>query len=206
MHLNLNTSSIIPYNFTIYNMQKIILLPLLAFLSLTVKAQIKDTVGLNLPIVDGKILYEGIVDIPDKTKNDLYQNAQQWFVDYFKSSKDVIQNQDKDNGIVVGKGMLDFNARVGLGMSMVQHDKLTIKIVCKDNKYKYSVYDMILYPPEGNEKYSTPFDNLYGKLIGTVKIGGSKSAVKDILKKNDIEVRKMIESIKLAMVKKSDNF
>jgi|GEM_PF-925764 len=187
-------------------MKKTILMTLLAMLCLSATAQIKDTVGLNLPIVDGKIVYEGIVDIPGTTKNDLYQNAQQWFVDFFKSSKDVIQNQDKDNGLVVGKGMLDFNARVGLGMSMVQHNKLTVKIICKDNKYKYSVYDMILYPPEGNEKYSTPFDNLYGKLIGTVKIGGTKSAIKDILKKNDIEVKKMIESIKMAMSKKPDNF
>jgi len=187
-------------------MKKLLLIVAITFFCVVANAQIKDTIGLNLPIIDSKIVYEGIVEAPDKTKNDLYQNAQQWFVDYFKSAKDVIQNQDKDNGLIIGKGVLDFNARIALGMSMVQHDKLTVEIRCKDGKYKYTVYNMILYPPNGGEQYATPFENLYGKLIGTVKISGSKSACRDIIKKNDVEVRKMIESIKIAMNKKSDNF
>jgi hypothetical protein len=192
-------------------MKKLILIALLGILCLSVKAQIKDTIGLNLPIVDDKIVYEGVVEVPGKTKSDLYQRAQQWFVDFFKGSDNVIQNQDKDAGLIVGKGMLDFNARVALGMTLVVHDKLYVKIICKDNKYKYFVYDMTYGPSDGNEKNSVSYDNIYRHLIGTLdkvgnkKIGGSKTALKDVLTKNDIEVKKMIESIKLAMNKKPDN-
>lgn len=187
-------------------MKKSLLITILTICSLSVKSQIKDTVGLNIPFVDGKIVYEGIVSAPDKTKNDLYQNAQQWFVDYFKSSKDVIQNEDKENGLILGKGLLDFKARIGLGMSMVQHDKVTIKIICKDGKFKYTVYDLTLYPPEYNERYAAPFERISGKLLGTEKGAFTKTAAKDILIKNDIEIKRMIASIIIAMNKKVDTF
>jgi len=55
---------------------------------------------------DGRIVYEGIVETPNLAKMDLYNNAKQWFVDYFNSSKDVIQNEDKDQGRIIGKGII----------------------------------------------------------------------------------------------------
>src|SRR5437868_3851017 len=96
-------------------MKIILLIASSIILSISCYAQ-KDTVGLNVPIQDGKIVYQGIVDIQGKQKLDLYRNAQQWFVDYFKSSKDVIQNQDKEDGFIIGKGYIIFNAKAGLGM------------------------------------------------------------------------------------------
>ena len=49
----------------------------------------KDTTGLNIPVKDDNVVYERIVEIPGKSKADLYKNAKQWFVDYLKNSRDV---------------------------------------------------------------------------------------------------------------------
>ncbi|MCC8426944.1 DUF4468 domain-containing protein [Mucilaginibacter sp. UR6-11] len=78
----------------------------LLFIAIGAKAQNKDTLGLNIPIKDGHVVYEGIVEMPGKPKMDLYNNAKQWFVDCFKSAKDVIQNEDKDQGRIIGKGVI----------------------------------------------------------------------------------------------------
>lgn len=171
-------------------MKHLTVLGLLAFTFTSIKAQIKDTVGLNIPIKDGQITYQDIIDMPNKSKSDLYRNAQQWFVDYFKSSKDVIQNQDKDDGIIIGKGFIDFNSKVGLGITMTSHDKLTIKIECKDNKYRYTIYDMIIYPPAYNEDNAVSLNRIYGKLIGTEKLPTSKGVAKSVLQSNDRAVKK----------------
>ncbi|TSD62299.1 DUF4468 domain-containing protein [Inquilinus sp. KBS0705] len=71
------------------------------------KAQ-KDTLGLNIPIKDESVVYEGIVETPGALQKDLFKNAKQWFVDYFNSSKDVIQNEDKESGRIIGKGIILF--------------------------------------------------------------------------------------------------
>ena len=61
----------------------------------------------TIPKVNGKYEYSSIITL-DSTykKDDLYRNAKLYFVDNYKSAKDVIQYDDKDQGKVIGKGLL----------------------------------------------------------------------------------------------------
>ena len=49
-----------------------------------------------VPMVDGKVIYSEIVSIENNTKDILYGKSKLWFADTFKSSKDVIQLDDKE--------------------------------------------------------------------------------------------------------------
>lgn len=62
--------------------------------------------------------YKGTHDIPmssctevyeflGKTKDQLYTETRDWFVETFTDSKSVLEVQDKENGILKGKGILD---------------------------------------------------------------------------------------------------
>ena len=171
----------------------IILLPLVSF------AQ-KDTIGMNIPVRNGSIIYTGIVNINGKSKAGLYKNAKQWFVDYFKSSNDAIQNQDKEKGLIIGKGVVHFYASFGYGLSTTWHDRFTVKLECRDGKYRYSIYDMIIYPND-RPNQEVALEDFLGKILGTKKAPVTKLACKDVLKKNDIAITNVIASINEQMNK-----
>jgi len=193
-------------------MKKIILIALLALLCVSVKAQDKDTVGLKLPIKDGRLIYEGIIDAPNKSKMDLYNNARQWFVDYFKSSKDVIQNEDKDQGRIIGKGIILVPWKT-VASNGFYDDKITIQIDVKDGKYRYRIYDMIItYPAIYNSVTgTTPSwdftpEDMIAKLTGNGKFAASKGQCKKILGWINIATLQTIDSLTKAMNAKVDTF
>ena len=76
-------------------------------------------------------------------KNLLFLNAKKWFANYYKSANAVIQLDDKENGVIIGKGNFDANytpsALFGLNYTVtVRH---VVEINVKDGKYKYEIRD-----------------------------------------------------------------
>ena len=73
-----------------------------------------------------------------KSKDELYTLSNSWMVDNFVSAKNVIQYQDKDAGIITGKGINNMNVG-GLGKIDV---KFTITIEVKKEKARLTLKDM----------------------------------------------------------------
>lgn len=86
------------------NMKKSMMLLALCFLLGTALS-----LGVNFLInkETGKILSSGVVTVYGKSKDDFYMSAREWFMNYFRSSNDVIQIDDKENGIFASKGQFD---------------------------------------------------------------------------------------------------
>lgn len=189
---------------------------LIAFLStvcFSVTAQIKDTIGLNVPVLNGHVVYQGVIDVPGMSKEGLYQNSRQWFVDYFKSSKDVIQNEDKDQGRIVGKGIILIPWKTMMG-SGEYNCRITIQVDVKDNKYRYKIYDMILtttISSLGSYGTAEPYDftpeEMINKLGGTGgKLMVTKGQCKKLLEALNLKTNMSINSLKKAMIAKVDTF
>jgi hypothetical protein len=73
----------------------------------------------------------------DKSKDELYRISMEWMAKTFKSSKAVIQYEDKEEGVIVGKGFTV--VRYGLGIPANTYFTLTIEV--KDNKARATVED-----------------------------------------------------------------
>lgn len=117
-------------------MKKITLILLL--FSISVSAQLHDRFPFN---DSGKIIYSSIIDAEGKSKAELYTSAKEFFANTFVSAKDVIQMDDKDGGIIIGKGskrIMIENKKVTVPVSIL----FSIKIECKDNKYKFEIYSI----------------------------------------------------------------
>lgn len=89
------------------------------------------------PTVDGKINFSEVVHVDGASKDDLYERAKIWFANAFVSSNSVIQLDNKEGGLIMGKGVV------------VQKDKhwgkswkFTIKLQMKDGRYKVEIYDL----------------------------------------------------------------
>jgi hypothetical protein len=77
-------------------------------------------------------------------KNDLYLRSKMFFTEAFKSANDVIQLDDKETATVVGKGFnkISLPSELGLGLMTPMMMYYTVKIQCKDNRYRYEIYDI----------------------------------------------------------------
>lgn len=87
------------------------------------------------PMVNGKIIYTDIFNVPDTSINNIYLKVKLWFADNFRDAKSVIQVDDKDNGIIKGKGVWDFGAN--------HYFYYTITVKFKVGKVKYEITDIL---------------------------------------------------------------
>jgi hypothetical protein len=149
--------------------------------------------------VDGYYKYFEVIKL-DSTANklELYNRAKFLITDIYKSAKDVIQLDDKENGIIIVKGLFKqyWQSSILGGESINIYHTLTLS--AKDGRYKYEITDFIVdYYVPGNayasgyllhqplEVWNTSRpDNLNKFLIGL-----------------DVTVKDFINSIKIGMEK-----
>ena len=80
--------------------------------------------------------FEAVVIVDTSlTKDKLYQHVKQWFSESFVSSKNVIDNADKDEGVIYG------HVVIPMDNSTYGHVKFNIEVRCKDGKIKYLLDD-----------------------------------------------------------------
>jgi hypothetical protein len=65
---------------------------------------------------NGNVTYQRIVEVPEMKKDDIYNRVLNYFIYNYGSGKSVIQTQDKENGLIVGKGLYN---DVHIGISIV---------------------------------------------------------------------------------------
>jgi hypothetical protein len=103
-------------------------------------AYTQDKATLNLPRdSSGKVVYTEVINVDGIQKAELFNRAKSWFVSSFRSSNDVIQNSDKEVGIVEGKGNIPVNYTA---MGIVYDSgcfRFFVSVACKDGKYKYTI-------------------------------------------------------------------
>ncbi len=92
---------------------------------------------------DTTLKYTEIIKVDSVNKQALYQRARAWANDIFRSSKNVLQIDDKENGEIAGNAKLDatitWNA---LGKrTAITSVNFKFQIIVKDGKYKYVFTD-----------------------------------------------------------------
>lgn len=83
------------------------------------------------------LTYTQIIEAPDKTKEQLYILLNYWYSATFNSGKAVIQLNDKDAGVIIGKGFIEEIASHTGGINQYTvHLEPIIKTDIKDNKIR----------------------------------------------------------------------
>ena len=111
----------------------------------------------NLPFNEkGDFLIQEVVETPG-SKEQLFGRAALFYAESFNSANDVVQVKDSDNGLIQGKGLseLDIDTEYGIGTVYMFY---SIKIECKDNRFRYRIYDVYYQSPENPNIKSTPQD------------------------------------------------
>ncbi|HTB51755.1 MAG TPA: DUF4468 domain-containing protein [Ferruginibacter sp.] len=169
-----------------------------------------DTLYQSLPKSDGEYEFSEIV-ILDSTYNKelLYKNVKLFFTDEFKSAKDVIQYDDREQGKVIGKGNFKTTEIESLlGAHYVQnfYTNFSLEVYCKDGKYKYRLYNITIdgFYGSDDQHVVTSIDDIYNH----TKIGQEKKQYRKAFIDIVDEINSTISDLKIYMNKKEsiDNF
>jgi hypothetical protein len=112
--------------------------------------------------VTGKMTYTDVVKIDSSKANELYSKAKMWIAEAFKSAKDVMQLDDKDNSTLIAKGLTIWNGKALGSTSQIGYVHFTIKIECKEGRYKYTFTDYTCEQTEGY-RATVPAEGLNGR-------------------------------------------
>lgn len=109
------------------------------------KIEIKKLYGELLSEQSGgnPIFFSRVIDVPNMTKDELFDLIMEWLTTAYKNITSVIQLSNKQQGLIVLKGNHVWNTPKGFGNQWfngrISH---TIKIQVKDNKFKIEMFDL----------------------------------------------------------------
>jgi hypothetical protein len=165
--------------------------------------------GIPRDSVSGKIVYEGVVQVPGASKQELYMRAQEWAVKTFRSAKDVLQVQDASGGRLIAKACYEKPYYI-LASRFVNYFWHTVKVDVKDGRYRYEITDFYI---EGTSKMlGTPKEMeaqipVSSKSVGSgVKSGNPKGNYKQHIDGVKELADAEITSLKAAMLTKTKDF
>lgn len=80
------------------------------------------------------------IDVEGVSKQELFDRAVLWIAENFRSSNDVVQLKDKEEGTIVARGGLKYDAPgLSPGFNYSGYFEFTLKFECKENKYRYEI-------------------------------------------------------------------
>ena len=91
---------------------------------------------------NGLIMFSEVIKVDSADKNELYLRAKSFFANSFKSGKAALQMEDKEEGVLIGKSMVNLCNGMEGEWSDCYNMFFTIKISVKDGRYKYEIYDI----------------------------------------------------------------
>jgi hypothetical protein len=176
---------------------------LLLLLSANLKAQ--DQTKIQLPLVDNKIEYSGLINLPDTnySKAKLFSLAEGWFASTFRDSKQVLRVDDRENGIIIGRGNVLYIPGSEWKQTVNLYLFFYVEIDVKKGKYRYKVYNMTF---TGSKEVSASDE--YNGYLTNNKI--KKRVIKDMGKDFlfiDQQITGLVQNIQSAMGEiKTDTF
>lgn len=85
---------------------------------------------------NGHITYSRVIETENLTKDEMYSRALSYFIYNYNDANSVIQEQDKEDGRLIGKGIVK-KVHTGVGMVVLVFDFWHIlRIDIKENKFR----------------------------------------------------------------------
>ena len=88
------------------------------------------------------LVYSQVIEVPNTTKDILYDKLKQWMATAYKNFSKVVQLDDKNAGTMVGQANMSFQVKSFSMTCSTGYVNYTIKLFVKDNKFKIEMSQM----------------------------------------------------------------
>lgn len=82
-----------------------------------------------------------VIQMEGLSQREIYNTAKNWLITSFKSAKDVIQMDDVEGGLIIGKGSTDYKNKSITYAASSGYISFVIKIQARDGRFKITVSD-----------------------------------------------------------------
>lgn len=144
-----------------------------------------------------EIRFEEVVKVDSTiTKKDLFNTAKLWLNETFNSGKAVIQMEDPEIGIILGKASMKYTPSFFVSNVPAKgYIHYTIKLSFKNGKYKYELYDFVHQGSASPSAYINESQASIGLINDGDKYTGSHKALnKGYRNKVNKDCQKVINS------------
>ncbi len=99
---------------------------------------------------------EQVFQVPGFAKDSLFDGVKIWIAENFKSSKAVLEYENKEDGSLIGNGMVGYPCE-GLSCIGQEGNKVlfTMKVEVKDEKFRLSFSNLKVYHPYFSNSVTT---------------------------------------------------
>ena len=101
-----------------------------------------------------KYIYRETVQVDSVSKAELFERVSQWAALAYNDTKHATRYNDKEAGVIITKGFWD------AGMVKRWH---SLRIECKDNRYRLTFADLVFKTTLGQQEYEQPAEKLNKK-------------------------------------------
>jgi hypothetical protein len=89
----------------------------------------------------GIITFEKIITVENKTQKELYLLARTWFAEKFRSANNVIQMDNEESGVIIGKGSSEiYIVAIGIPVKFTMY--FTLKIFAREGRSRLILTDI----------------------------------------------------------------
>ena len=121
-----------------------------------------ESMGL-IPLKKDQAETSKIIDIKGATKDELHERAKQFVADSFKSAQAVIQYESKEQGRIIGKGVVGGYTEVGFSSYYLSYN-FSFNIDVKDGKARLTTSNYIHIPSNQPITYIQRFNEIKPQL------------------------------------------
>jgi hypothetical protein len=122
--------------------------------------------------------FERIVEVAGYSKDQIYSSSKMWVAGNFKSAKSVMEYDNKEEGVIIGNGVIAYPCSGGLSCMGTANWKVpfTMRIDIKDQKFRITFSNIKLFWPPSYTAgvYDAGYD-------GPVKTQRAMNAIKPAL-------------------------
>jgi hypothetical protein len=93
--------------------------------------------------------FEKVFEVPGHSRDEIFTSSKIWVAENFRSSKAVLEYESKDDGVLIGNGIIDFPCK-GAFDCLAKADwkvRFTMRIDMKDDKFRLTFSNVHLAWP-----------------------------------------------------------
>lgn len=113
---------------------------------------VTDRLNGELPMIGDKVTYTDVVQVDSMPAKTIHTAFRRWFLNAYRSAKDVIQIDDTEAGLLAGKGVVRVQWQVTFYAVQDVNVYHTVTLEARAGRYKYTFTDFIIdyYVPPTN--------------------------------------------------------